>query len=121
MKRTSLEGRTLIDNSNSGLDIKTARKALAFAQAQRGRIIMVLGEEAREVCEGLDPDAVAQFVADHLDDISDLILVGERMRSLLEINTDRIHFAENLSEGIDIAKGLTGDRDIILSCVKCFR
>jgi len=54
MKKKSLDGRTLIDNSNSGMDIRTAEKALEYSKNEGGRIVMVLGEEAKEVCEGLD-------------------------------------------------------------------
>ncbi len=120
MKRTCLEGRMLIDNSNSGLDILTAEKALLFAQAQGGRIVMVLGEEAKEVCEGLDPSGVARFVQKHIDELGALVLVGDRMKPLVNINKN-IYYADDLSSGIERAKRLTREKDTILSCVKCFR
>lgn len=120
MKRTSFAGRTLIDNSNSGLDIQTAEKALLFAQAQGGQIVMVLGEEAKEVCEGLDPSGVARFVQKHKDELGALVLVGERMKPLVNINKN-IYYADDLSSGIERAKRLTQEKDTILSCVKCFR
>ncbi len=120
MKKTALAGRTLIDNSNSGMDIKAAEKALDFSKAQGGRIVMVLGEEAKEVCEGLDPMGVEQFIKKHLDELAALVLVGERMKPL--VNTaNNIHYAGNLADGIELAKKLTDEKDIILSCVKCFR
>lgn len=120
MIKTFLSGRTLIDNSNSGLDIQNAKKALLFAQAQAGRIVMVLGEEAREVCEGLDPSGVVQFIHKHLNELGALVLVGERMKPL--VNTENnIYYADDLSSGIELAKKLTQEKDTILSCVKCFR
>ncbi|VVB94071.1 UDP-N-acetylmuramoylalanine--D-glutamate ligase [uncultured archaeon] len=120
MKKTSLAGRTLIDNSNSGMDIRVAEKALEFSKAQGERIVMVLGEEAKEVCEGLDPSGVEQFIQKHLDELAALVLVGERMKPL--VNTeDNIHYAGNLAAGIELAKKMTHEKDIILSCVKCFR
>ncbi|MDD5473603.1 MAG: coenzyme F430 synthase [Candidatus Methanoperedens sp.] len=122
MKKTSLEGRTLIDNSNSGMDIKAAERALLFAQAQGGRIVMVLGEEAKEVCEGLEPGGVERFIRKHLTELEALVLVGERMKPLVQDNTGgRIYYADDLASGIELAKRLTGEKDIILSCVKCFR
>lgn len=121
MRKTYLEGRTLIDNSNSGMDIRTAEKALQFSQAQGGRIVMVLGEEARQVCEGLDPSAVSRFIDEHLDELGSLILVGERMRPFVQNDIEKIHYADDLSRGIGLAKRLTDEKDIILSCVKCFR
>ncbi len=119
MKKTTLAGRMLIDNSNSGMDIRIAEKALDFSKTQGGRIVMVLGEEAKEVCEGLDPAGVGQFILKHLDDLSALVLVGERMKPLVTENN--IHYAGNLAAGIELAKKLTHEKDIILSCVKCFR
>jgi UDP-N-acetylmuramyl pentapeptide synthase len=125
MKKTSFQGRTLIDNSNSGMDIKSAEKALLFSQAeriQRQRIVMVLGEEAKEVCEGLDPSGVEGFIHNHLFELEALVLVGERMLPLVQMNIDgKIYYACDLSGGIELAKGLTHEKDIILSCVKCFR
>jgi UDP-N-acetylmuramyl pentapeptide synthase len=121
MKKTSSDGRTLIDNSNSGMNIATAEKALEFSKGQGARIVMVLGEDAKEVCEGLDPSAVLRFIDKHLDELESLILVGERMVPLAQKNTIKIRYADNLSQGMGIAKGLTREKDIILSCVKCFR
>jgi UDP-N-acetylmuramyl pentapeptide synthase len=119
MKKISLEGRTLIDNSNSGLNIRSAEKALSFSQAQGGRIVMVLGEEAKEVCEGLDPLGVERFINKHLNEFRALILVGDRMKSL--VREKKIHYANDLTSAIELAKELSREKDIILSCVKCFR
>lgn len=119
MKIKSLEGRRLIDNSNSGLDIRNAEKALQFAQAQGRRIVMVLGEEAKEVCEGLDPADVEGFIREHSGELYALVLVGERMKPL--VNGNNIYYADDLTNGVELAKKLTQEKDTILSCVKCFR
>ncbi len=121
MRKTVLAGRTFIDNSNSGMNIKSAEKALDYAKSEEGRIVMVLGEEAKEVCEGLDPSGVERFIEKHLDEIYSLVLVGERMKSLASKNINKIYHAGNLSEGIEFAQQLTREKDIIISCVKCFR
>jgi UDP-N-acetylmuramyl pentapeptide synthase len=118
--KTSLAGRTLIDNSNSGLDIQTAAKAMLFSKAQGGRIVMVLGEESKEVCEGLDPSGVAQFIQEHMDELDALVLVGKRMKPFVNAEND-IYYADDLHSGIELAKRLTNKKDTILSCVKCFR
>jgi len=65
-----LDGRTLIDNSNSGMDIRSAEKALEYSKKEGGRIVMVLGEEAKEVCEGLDPSGVERFIRNHMDELA---------------------------------------------------
>jgi len=121
MRKIFLAGRRFIDNSNSGMNIKSAEKALDYAKSEERRIVMVLGEEAKEVCEGLDPYGVERFIEKHLDEIYSLVLVGERMKPLASKNINKIYHARNLSEGIEFAQQLTREKDIIISCVKCFR
>jgi UDP-N-acetylmuramyl pentapeptide synthase len=122
MTKKSVDGRILIDNSNSGMDIRTAQKALKYAQEEGGRIVMVLGEEAKEVCEGLAPAGVEQFIKNHINELGALVLVGERMKPLARDAKDaKIYYAGDLPGGIELAKSLTNEKDIILSCVKCFR
>jgi UDP-N-acetylmuramyl pentapeptide synthase len=119
MTKKLVDGRILIDNSNSGMDIRTAQKALKYAQEDKGRIVMVLGEEAKEVCEGLDPSGVERFINNHINELGALILVGERMKPLA--GDAKIYYAEDFPGGIELARSLTEEKDIILSCVKCFR
>ncbi len=121
MKKSSLDGIIFIDNSNSGMDIRTAQKALEYSKNQGKRIIMILGEEAKEVCEGLDPSGVDRFINRHLNELAALVLVGERMKPFIIKDALKIHHADDLPTGIDIARSLSGNEDIILSCVKCFR
>jgi len=121
MRKTSIEGRTLIDNSNSGLSIKSAEKALEYAKSESGHIVMVLGEEAKEVCEGLDPKGAERFIDKRLDELQALVLVGDRMKPFVSKNINKIYHAANLSKGIELAQQLTNEKDIIISCVKCFR
>jgi UDP-N-acetylmuramyl pentapeptide synthase len=122
MTKKSDDGRILIDNSNSGMDIRIAQKALKYAQEEKGRIVMVLGEEAKEVCEGLDPAGVGRFINSHINELGALVLVGERMKPLArDAKGVKIYYAGDLPGGITLAKSLTKEKDIILSCVKCFR
>ncbi|MBW6470772.1 MAG: coenzyme F430 synthase, partial [Methanosarcinaceae archaeon] len=115
-------GKTLVDNSNSGMNIISVTKSLAYASTlqikKKGRIIMVLGEEAAQVCEGLSPDDVSGFLRQQGENIDELVLVGERMHAVKHKNA---HYADSLSQGLSIASGIAGDTDLILSCVKCFR
>ena len=125
MRKTQLDGRTLIDNSNSGMDIRTAEKALSFAKQsgeQDGKIVMVLGEEAQQVCEGLDPVGVSGFIEKYMDELDALVLVGERMLPLVEDYAgNNMYYAESSEDGTWVALELTEEKDTILSCVKCFR
>jgi len=103
------------------MDIRSAEKALEYSKNEGGRIVMVLGEEAKEVCEGLDPSGVERFIKNHMDELGALVLVGERMKPFVEKDKTKIHHANDLPGGIELAKSMTKEKDIILSCVKCFR
>ncbi|WP_094226902.1 coenzyme F430 synthase [Methanolobus psychrotolerans] len=122
MQEKELSGRKLIDNSNSGMDILSVERSFDYALSKRvagcGRVILVLGEEAAQVCEGLPPEDVSEFVRRRGADIGQLVLVGERMR---ELDQDNVVFAPGLEVGLKMALEVSSQKDIILSCVKCFR
>ncbi len=122
MREQVFEGKTLIDNSNSGMNIISVKKSLEYANTlqikKKGRIIMVLGEEAAQVCEGLLPEDVLKFLQQQGKNIDELVLVGERMRAVKHKNA---HYADSLTQGLSVASGIASGDDLILSCVKCFR
>ncbi|AKJ39108.1 coenzyme F430 synthase [Methanosarcina barkeri] len=123
MQEKEMNGISLIDNSNSGMDILSAEKALDYALLKRKDekkedIILVLGEEASQVCEGLPPELVQGFVEKFGAKCKQVILVGERMKA---VNGKNIFYARNLPEGLSKALEFAGGDDIILSSVKCFR
>ncbi len=122
MQEKELSGRRLIDNSNSGMDIRSAERSLDHALKKLDQdpsgVIMVLGEEAEQVCEGLSPEDVSGFVKRRGKDISRIILVGARMKGRGSENT---LYAPGLDEGLKKASDISSENDIILSCVKCFR
>ncbi len=123
MQEREMNGISLIDNSNSGMDILSAEKALEHAllkkkDEKKEGIILVLGEEASQVCEGLPPELVQCFVEKFGRKCRQVILVGERMKAVAGEN---ISYAQDLPEGLSKALGFAEDEDIILSSVKCFR
>ncbi len=123
MQEKELEGIALIDNSNSGMDIRSAEKALEYAllkkkDERKQKIFLVLGEEAAQVCEGLPPEAVQGFVKKYGKKFERIVLVGERMR---DIRAGNVAYAASLPEGLSKASKLAGKTDIIISSVKCFR
>jgi UDP-N-acetylmuramyl pentapeptide synthase len=123
MQEKEMNGISLIDNSNSGMDILSAEKALEYAllkkkdEKKRG-IILVLGEEASQVCEGLPPELVQGFVEKFGTKCKQVILVGERMKAVTGKN---ISYARDLPEGLSRASEFAESDDIIISSVKCFR
>lgn len=123
MQERELNGIALIDNSNSGMDILAAEKALEYAllkkkDEKKRDIILVLGEEASQVCEGLPPASVQCFMDKYGAKCRQVFLVGERMKAITAKN---VTYADSLPEGLAKASELAGQDDIILSSVKCFR
>ncbi|MGB9929728.1 MAG: coenzyme F430 synthase [Methanosarcina sp.] len=123
MQEKETNGVALIDNSNSGMDILSAEKALEYVllkkkDEKKQGIILVLGEEASQVCEGLPPAAVQGFLGKFGEKFKHIILVGERMKSITAKN---VFYAGSLPEGLSKASEFAGKDDIILSSVKCFR
>ena len=121
MRQVEWAGRKMVDNSNSGMNINSVGHALEYAKniAKTGnKLVLALGEEAKQVCEGLDPGDVSTFTIEHGSDVDDIILVGERMEG---ISGNNIHHADSLDRAIEMAESLTEENDIIISCIKCFR
>ena len=124
MQENELNGITLIDNSNSGMDILSTEKAFEYAllkkkdEKKNGGVILILGEEASQVCEGLHPASVQDLVKKLGMNYKQIILVGERMKAVVAKNA---FYAANLPEGLAKASELARKDDIILSSVKCFR
>ncbi len=121
MQEKEFDGRVLVDNSNSGMDIRSAERSLDYGRSSisgNSKVIMVLGEEAEQVCEGLPPEDVQDFAKRRISDIDELILVGERMRSII---SKKAIYSAGLDEGLEKAMDLSSKGDLIISCVKCFR
>jgi UDP-N-acetylmuramyl pentapeptide synthase len=121
MRQVEWAGRKMVDNSNSGMNINSVGHALEYAMniADTGNmLVLALGEEAKQVCEGLDPEDVTNFIIEHGSDVDDIILVGKRMEG---ISGNNIHHADSLDRAIEMAESLTKENDIIISCIKCFR
>ncbi len=113
MRFSTLHGRVLLDNSNSGLSIKGVERALASVEEDEGWKVLVVGEEAYNVCDGLDPSKVIALLEDALAD--EVILVGDRLR------LDGYLHADSLEKGLATALERTTAGDTIVSCVKTWR
>ena len=113
MKILEVDGRTVVDNSNSGMNISSAESAIDHVRriAGDGRIVMIIGIEEYNVCEGLDTNEVIGLIEGNRDFIDRFITVG--IKSDCE--------ADDRDSGMAMAMGLTEAGDTIISCVKCFR
>ena len=124
MVKGELEGRILIDNSNSGMDIRSVKRALDYASGISSdtnndrKVAMVLGEEAEQVCEGLPPEDVSDFLLKNGRSLDKIVLVGRRM---LDIKYDGACYRGTFEDGLSAALQHTNFGDIIILCVKCFR
>ncbi|WNY28058.1 UDP-N-acetylmuramoylalanine--D-glutamate ligase [Methanimicrococcus stummii] len=148
MREYEENGRLIMDNSNSGLTIETAETAIQYMLEKYSdkkspdydtskKITLVIGEEEKTVCEGLDPHDVEELIVNYKDEIQNLILVGERMKPFvaigkadlncetLEKTEDEIfckaRCAESFKDGLAQALEISEDGDIIIAAVKCFR
>jgi UDP-N-acetylmuramyl pentapeptide synthase len=125
MKVSKADGRVIIDNSNSGLNIGLVEDCLDYSLSIKGdnNIFMILGEQARQVCEGLGPDKVKQLLIHRHMDISGLCLIGERMHDtgIERIFNGPIYFEDDMERAMASAFKNTGAGDLIISCVKSFR
>jgi hypothetical protein len=74
-------------------------------------VVMIIGIEEYNVCEGLDMDEVVGLIGRNRDFIDRFITVG--------IESDCK--ADDLDSGMAMAVDLTEAGDTIISCVKCFR
>ncbi len=119
MKVSEIEGRTIIDNSNSGMNISSAESAIDHARRIAGdpgdtrKIVMIIGIEEYNVCEGLDSKRTIELITKSRDFVDDFITVG--------VTTDLAREVPDLDAGMDLAMDLTVKGDLIISCVKCFR
>ncbi len=113
MKLTTLEDRDLLDNSNSGLSFEGIESALAIAGEHEGRKVLVIGEEAHNVCDGLDPRRAFMIIGKAR--VDDVVLVGERL------STGEYPASGSLKEGLALALERTSPGDLIISCVKTWR
>jgi UDP-N-acetylmuramyl pentapeptide synthase len=113
MKILEIDGRTVVDNSNSGMNIPSAESAIDHARriAGKGRVVMIIGIEEYNVCEGLDTEAAVGLIGRNRDFIDRFITVG------IESDCE----ADDLDSGMAMAMDLTEAGDTIISCVKCFR
>ena len=113
-----VNNRLLVDNSNSGLTPSLARHAIAYGlelKKRGNRAVLIIGEEAHNVCEGINPEEVAFISLD--DNLDEVILVGERMHSKRSHIVRSASLEAALTKALDLSK----EGDIIISCVKKWR
>ncbi|MGZ4903549.1 MAG: coenzyme F430 synthase [Halobacteriota archaeon] len=118
LSATVIKQRTLVDNSNSGLDEASIMRAIDFGLTFKKpghKAVLIIGEEAKNICDGMIPDVVASVANNEA--FENIVLVGERMH----VSTARVRYREDLKSALSAAVELTSEHDVIISCVKTWR
>lgn len=119
MKVDRRDGLTVFDCSNSGLKVSDVKRAMDNANASGGRLGLVVGEDAKTVCEGMDIPGLVELLRLRRGEICSLVLVGERLQPWSEGLEAKV--ARDLADGREMALDQGANVDRLLLCVKCFR
>ncbi len=100
--------RVIVDNANSGTNVETTIEAARYALslAGGGTLTLVLGEEARAICEGFPAEDIARAVS--------------AVRPAATVYVGEGHAAATLDEGLALARSITPEGAIVLA-VKAWR
>ncbi|HQC34533.1 MAG TPA: coenzyme F430 synthase [Methanoculleus sp.] len=107
--------RMIVDDANSGTNAATVIEAARYARelTGNGALTLVIGEEARAVCEGFSPEDVRRAVS--AVSPTGVVYVGEAWSAAGEEHT-----ALSLEAGLDAARRITPAGAIVLA-VKTWR
>jgi hypothetical protein len=122
------------------------KRSVYYNSNVKRNILLVIGEEEKTVCEGLEPADVAALVKTYEKDICKVVFVGERLKIFAgekdrfqkrnekesekqkenkkESENDIIDnavFAGAFKDGLKTALEYSEEDDIIIAAVKCFR
>jgi coenzyme F430 synthetase len=117
MSVATLNGRFLIDNSNSGLDEASIKQAIQYGltfKKDGHKVILIIGMEGN-VCEGIAGESLASLAKN--ETLDHVVFVGDHVHTL---DTDVIQ-TDNLESALRKALELTDASDVIISCVKMWR
>jgi len=118
MSAAVIKKRLLVDNSNSGLEVTSIKRAirygLTFKKAGH-KAVLIIGVEAKNVCDGIAPEAVAPLAEEAA--LDDVVVVGDQMRT----SRANVVRSNDLESALRAALALTKERDVIISCVKMWR
>jgi len=144
MREYEENGRRILDNSNSGLTIHSAETSLNYMTEKYlnkkspnydadniGDVWLIIGEEDKTVCEGLEPEDIETLLRNYAEMIQNTILVGSRIKSNMENQTnadsseelkfETALYADTFKDGMKKALENAKEGDIIIAAVKCFR
>ena len=118
MSAAIIKRRLLIDNSNSGLEATSIKRAIRYGLTLKKsghKAVLIIGAEAKNVCEGIAPEALAPLAEDTA--LDDVVVVGDQMRT----SRPNVVRSNDLESALRAALTLTKEYDVIISCVKMWR
>jgi UDP-N-acetylmuramyl pentapeptide synthase len=118
MSVATFNGRVLVDNSNSGLEATSIKQAIRYGVRLKKagqKAVLIIGAEARNICDGIDPEALAPLAEEAALDA--VVTVGDQVLAP-RANVLR---ADDLESALRAALTLTEERDVVISCVKMWR
>jgi hypothetical protein len=121
MKLEKLKGRFLIDNSNSGTKLKFLGEITEMARrlSESGKMILIVGEESKYVCEGLRVEELKKVVEERASDFHKIIIVGEEFKH--KIKGRNVLFSPHLDVALEKAVNDSEEGFVIISNVKTWR
>jgi len=123
--------RVLVDNSNSGTKLRFLGEALALAESiaekqkqenkekRRREKVLIVGEEARYVCEGIDFDELHGIIEEKHAEFTKIIVVADNFSGVFPY--ENVIILKSLQEALEEAVKSTGEGAIIVSMVKTWR
>ena len=123
MKVGKLKGRFLIDNSNSGTKLKFLDEIAEKARriSEKGKMILIVGEESEYVCEGVELEELKGVVEKRAAEFAETIIVGEKFRGKIKVKSERVFFSDRLDAALERAVRDSEPGSVIISNVKTWR
>ena len=118
MSAAVIKKRLLVDNSNSGLEVTSIKRAIRYGLTLKKaghKAVLIIGVEAKNVCDGIAPEALAPLAEEAA--LDDVVVVGDQMRT----SRANVVRSNDLESALRAALALTKERDVIISCVKMWR
>ena len=119
MKLEKVKGRFLIDNSNSGTNLKFLAEIIEMARRISEKVILIVGEESEYVCEGVDLDELKKVVDQRASDFVEIIIVGDDFKG--KIKGKNVFFSAGLAAALEKAINDSEEGSVIVSNVKTWR
>ena len=119
MKLDKVQGRFLIDNSNSGTKLTFLDEVTEMARRISDKMILIVGVESQYVCEGVNEEELKEVVENRASDFVEIIIVGKEFQGKIE--GKNVFFLDALDAALEKAVNDSREGSVIISNVKTWR